>query len=779
MGIEVPIEFIASFDNALKSLNKFGSSVDKSVGDIQNKFDGFKTILELVGVAFVADKIVEGIGEVISESAAAEVATNRLSLALKASGDYSQQNVSAFKDLAEQLSRTSRFDDDAILSQVALAKQFNTTNREAAKLLSAAVDLAAATGEDLPQAVQQLGQTLEGTAGRIGRLVPSIRQLTAEQLRNGDALDIVAKRFKGFSEGELTTFNGSLAQASKAFHDLLKAIGEPIVTDKGIQQIVQATTDSIQDFVTIVKANQGAIATFVRDGILILVNSFGILVEIVATAVNLLDRVKNDLIVDAQVIASVKTAISDPIAAFAELKAAINDYKENSKSTEATKKVFDDVAQSAANLSVKIEQINSKNKELGKTVETVGKTFDNQTNSAIRFDQTLIEKIQSLKTELAKVGETPIQALQNQFDISVKLIDDAYKNHILKNQSEGDKLLHELKIKYINEEIKIQQDAYAKLAQQIQEVYQNPFSRVLKPGEIPKRGGSLGVSDETQQNIGRGAGIANNILQGAAGASNLLGSAITSVATAFLGPVGSVLGPLAQQLAKGPEAVRQMVDDFARALPDLITNLAKGAVAFAVEIVKQIPTIINGLIDDLPDIIQALVEAAPDIIAALVEAVPRIVTAIVTKLPSALVKSIGKIFSDAAGGFIGKIFQGAVQFVGKLIEGAGKFISELISQISGGVGSKSGLFGTGLFSFHGGGFGLGGNQGLLGGGILPGILEQVSGRSIQGLSADRPIETVRAASGPRTIEVPIKIGNSQFARAIIDVKRLGYRLEPI
>lgn len=769
MGIEVPVEFIAVFDKALNGLESFTKETGQQLDNLNKKFNIFGSISSFDHFLEVGKKLKEvlvEIGhaflEVINEAAGAEATINQLNQSLKASGDFSEQNVRAFQDLAEQLSKTSRFDDDLILSQVRLAKQFNTTNKEAAKLITAAVDLSAATGDDLSTSVRNLGQTLDGTVGRVGQLIPSLQGLTAEQLRSGAAIDVVAKRFKGFAESELKTFEGSVGEVKKSFLDLIKAIGAPVVQNEALIKTFNAITQSFRDLGQFAKDNKQAISDFVTSGVIIAVESFGVLIQITDIVI----RQFSIMIAQTEALTTgfiglwqvLQTRLS---VGFTTLVDTAKKYSERMAEIGKRSEVFNVATQAVADLSVKLEEIQKNAKKTSEATKDVAEGFDGLSNSSKRFDTSIIEKIKALGDALQDIGEDSLQGIQNKFEREFDLIQTAGNLRLINSQKIAD-LERRLFLKN-------NQEVFKDLQGKVQEIFNNPFSQLNKN---PKAGGSLGVGTGAQQGIASGLGIANNVLQGGAGATALLSSLAGSIGTALLGPVGQLLGPIAAQLAKGPDAIRQMVADFAAALPQVVANLIKAAPAFVIELVKQIPNIIQGFVDELPDVIIALVDAIPDLIAAFIEGIPRIIEALVVRLPGAIVRALGGIFTNLAESFVGKVLEGAANFVGQIIEGAGKFVEELVKKLSGGVGSKGGLFGTGLFNFQGGG------QGLLGGSIIPGVLAQVIKDVSRGVAtSDAP--NVRRSVGPQFIEVPVSVGHAQFARAIIDVKRLGYRLEPI
>lgn len=782
-GIEIPIEFLVKFGDAIQGLGKVGGEIQKQLGAIKSA-TAFTAIAEGAEIAVGAFEKVAGAFEtIISKGAEAELINNQLAQALKSSGDYSEQNVQVFKDLAEQLSKNSRFDDDLILSQVRLAKQFNTTNVEAAKLISAAVDLAAYMHEDLSTAVQQLGQTLDGTVGRIGQAIPTLQQLTAEQLRNGAAIDIIAQKYKGFAANDLQTFDGALAQVSHGYDDVLKAIGKNIAGSQAVINVLANVADIFGQLTDYIDENKAAIAQFVKDGVVYLAKSVGVLSEAISQIdgaftlfylgiKSIYEILKNFvLFIGREAIGSftflAKIMSGDFKGALDVVKDVFN--KTVNTATESVgnlsstiddfgkrKEIYSAISQKAADFAVNVESGRQAFTRQKVAIKDVTKEFDGLQNSAKRFDLQLKTDFESLVKELKTVGATPIEQLQAQFDKQRALLDMANKYH-WESQSKLDSDLHQLKIKYIREEIKIQQDEYAKLVANVQQLLANPFSTVNDPNKPPPpRGGSLGLSDSQELGAARGIGGLNTVLGGAAGASKFLSAAVSAVGVALLGPVGEALGPLAEQLSKGPDAVKAMITEFAKALPDLIANLIKAIPVVVEALAEQSPKIVDALIDHIPDIVQSLVKELPKVIVALALLMPRLQYA----------------FIRAGVSFTGKILEGAVKFVGKILEGAGKFVEKIIQ----GVGSSFGNLGKGASGWLGGleGGASGFINNLAGGLHFKAGADSLAGSPI--VSAKGGSSAGLSKATPTAIAVTVQISNKDLATSIIDLQKLGYKL---
>lgn len=263
--IVLPIEIDTK--GATSDLKKFEDQVSGSIGSIEKSLEAFKLIAGAVVVGLGLEKLGDAFKDVVHEASEADQTLRSLGVALAGTGEFSDAQVERFKKLADSIEATTTVTDDAVLKGVTLAKSFGITNDQAEKLVKTAVDLSAATGTDLNTAVEQLGATFSGTAGRLAKTTPQLKGLSEEALKNGDAIDLLAAKYKGFAEASTQTFSGALTQTGNAFDQILKGIGQVITQNPVIIEAIKFTGEIFKKLSDIVNNNQEAITIFISKAL--------------------------------------------------------------------------------------------------------------------------------------------------------------------------------------------------------------------------------------------------------------------------------------------------------------------------------------------------------------------------------------------------------------------------------------------------------------------------------------------------------------------------------
>lgn len=197
-----------SKNKALTSMSRLGSAVTG-----------------LIGTFTTATKIIKAVSQEISElSKAANVqkdAEERLAVAAKNNPYLDDYAVSKLKAFASELQNVGEIGDEELLPMMAELAASGRTYTEIQNIMSAALDASATGMISMESAVQSLNMSYSGSVGTMGKLLPTLKNLTEEELKNGAAIDEVKKAYGGMAEATANTD----AQLANAFGDLKERIG--------------------------------------------------------------------------------------------------------------------------------------------------------------------------------------------------------------------------------------------------------------------------------------------------------------------------------------------------------------------------------------------------------------------------------------------------------------------------------------------------------------------------------------------------------------------------
>jgi len=212
------------FDSGIKgatdSLNKAG---DSSKGATE-KFGQLKDALVSAGLiaAFVA--VAKGISDCVKEFASAELAAKRLDAVATMRG--LEGGTERIQELAQATQELTGASGDMVAQYAAELLAQGKTIDQTVELIQAATQLSAITGDDLSTSVKQLTNTYSGMAGTIGRAIPEIKDLTAEQLKNGEAVAIINDKYGGLAETMTNTVDVAVKRSNEAIGDFKETIGQ-------------------------------------------------------------------------------------------------------------------------------------------------------------------------------------------------------------------------------------------------------------------------------------------------------------------------------------------------------------------------------------------------------------------------------------------------------------------------------------------------------------------------------------------------------------------------
>lgn len=176
----------------------------------------------ITAAVMAAKKYIETLKEANEAYKMQEKAEKALSKAAENNPYLNGEGVERLKDFAGEIQKVSNYGDEATIDIMAQLAATGRSEAEIMKIMAAAADYAAAKHIDLKTAAETLNSTYSGMAGTMGRQIAEIKDLTDEQLKNGDAIDLIAKKYKGFAADAVD----SGTQAKNAFGDFMESVGK-------------------------------------------------------------------------------------------------------------------------------------------------------------------------------------------------------------------------------------------------------------------------------------------------------------------------------------------------------------------------------------------------------------------------------------------------------------------------------------------------------------------------------------------------------------------------
>lgn len=210
-------------------LNKFSKTgLNKTTKEIQGLGKAVKG-LGLTAIISAEVKALKKLCKGIEETAAAYnqqlKVEKSLEIAAKNNPYLTAKSVEQLKEFASYLQSISTTGDEVLLPLMAQLAAAGRNQDEIQKIMTASLDVATSGMMSLDSAVTALNKTYSGTVGLLGNQVSELKGLTAEQLKNGKAVEVVANHFKGVSE-ETAKATGAYEQMKNVAGDLREEIGK-------------------------------------------------------------------------------------------------------------------------------------------------------------------------------------------------------------------------------------------------------------------------------------------------------------------------------------------------------------------------------------------------------------------------------------------------------------------------------------------------------------------------------------------------------------------------
>jgi hypothetical protein len=300
VSVEISIEEKAALQ-ALTRLSKGIEGVESTAKKSLDKTDVYfanlaatisanlvQGALGLASKGFAA--FVSVMGDAIGEASTAEDSVNRLNNSLALTGQYSEESSKDLQDFEAEMQSLTKISGDTIMSMISLTLAMGANSEQSKQIVRAAADMSQALGIDFETAVRSLSGTLNGQIGLMGKQVGELKNLTEEQLRAGDAIDLVAKKFEGAASAATKTFSGAMVQTNNIIGDTKKQLGFIVTQSPVVIAGINAIGKVFANLGNVIGQNSDSIRSFAEE---VLLKTLTIAVEVAIEGAVLLARAFN------------------------------------------------------------------------------------------------------------------------------------------------------------------------------------------------------------------------------------------------------------------------------------------------------------------------------------------------------------------------------------------------------------------------------------------------------------------------------------------------------
>jgi hypothetical protein len=240
---------------ASQDLNININAKDKASKQVKQITLTFTELNAKIQIAQTAMRTITGaITPLIDAAIRQDQAISRLNAQMQLNGEYTDTLSRGLQIFASRMQDTTRFGDELVLEMLTLAQAYGATAQQSKEIVLAGADFATQTGKSLPEAVRLLSKTLGGYAGELSDVFPLVKTLTQEQLRNGDAVDLLGSKYKGAAKEDARGYAGEIERLKMAYGDLQedtgRLIGESDIFLKTVRYLrieIQKLSEDVQN----------------------------------------------------------------------------------------------------------------------------------------------------------------------------------------------------------------------------------------------------------------------------------------------------------------------------------------------------------------------------------------------------------------------------------------------------------------------------------------------------------------------------------------------------
>lgn len=222
-----------------KIILKAQNNMTKELNSAKTELKGLSAVADSVGINISKLTKIGAITAALTalkkgvEACTSEFKDNELSYA-RLQATYNSADYTKVLDTISQLSRVSLASQTEITALAGKIASLGNSADDVERITTATVNWANVTGQDLNSALGNVMDTLNGSVGEMGKYLPSLKELTAEELKAGKGIELINTNLSKYtSTVNSGTFNQTTKNISDSFSTIKSSLGEIMVQMAG------------------------------------------------------------------------------------------------------------------------------------------------------------------------------------------------------------------------------------------------------------------------------------------------------------------------------------------------------------------------------------------------------------------------------------------------------------------------------------------------------------------------------------------------------------------
>lgn len=211
---------VVAKDRASAVFSRVGDSTDKTAGKMSKW-----SVIGAAAAAAVTTAVVSFGKSSVEAYVEAEASQAKLQAAFVKFPGLADTNIDALKGLNTELSKKTKYDDDATASGQAVLASFKLTGQQVTQLTPLLQDYATRTGKDLPTAAQDLGKAMQGQGKALKAIGVEFKDTHTRAGNFDQVMAGLRTQVGGFATNEGKTAAGQAAILKNQFGEVQESVG--------------------------------------------------------------------------------------------------------------------------------------------------------------------------------------------------------------------------------------------------------------------------------------------------------------------------------------------------------------------------------------------------------------------------------------------------------------------------------------------------------------------------------------------------------------------------